>query len=190
MRFSHEEVIASLMGQWAILVFRTVPHLPSVLHIRPDQIGAATFTVVATIGVVVYIFYNRRPNPEEVERLRREFLATRGRITDATLVDTGLDRRMEMSQAEISQELQQDDSPPEVLRYQYKVGGVGYESLQDVARLSEHVRHVRVDLPIQVRYDPKNPGNSIVVAESWSGLRGGFGERLGVGLREQGRIRD
>jgi hypothetical protein len=162
-----------------------VPHLPSALHLHPDQIGAVTFGVVATIGVAAYIFYNRRPSAEEVERLRREFLATRGRITDATLIDTGLDRRIETEPSDLPIE----DSPPDVLRYQYKVGGVGYESLQDVARLSEHVRHLRVDLPIQVRYDPKNPGNSIVVAESWSGLRVGLGTGVsatkGNGLQER-----
>jgi hypothetical protein len=27
-----------------------------------------------------------------------------------------------------------------------------------------------LDQPLQVRYDPRNPGNSVVVAESWSGL--------------------
>jgi hypothetical protein len=40
-----------------------------------------------------------------------------------------------------------------------------------VTYLAEHVRDVRADLPIQVRYDMHNPGNSIVVSESWSGLR-------------------
>ena len=31
--------------------------------------------------------------------------------------------------------------------------------------------NIRTDLPIQVRYAPHNPANSIIVAESWSGLR-------------------
>jgi hypothetical protein len=167
-----------------------VPHLPSALHLRPDQIGAVAFSVVATVGVVTYIFWNRRPSAEEIERQRREFLATRGRITDAMLIDTGLDRRSDTETTALNIE----DSPPDVLRYQYKVAGVGYESLQDVARLPEHVRHLRVDLPIQVRYDPKNPGNSIVVAESWSGLRVGLGTGVsaakGKGLQERLHPRD
>lgn len=167
-----------------------MPHIPSALHLRSEQISAVTFSVVAVVGIAVYIFYNRRPTPEEVERQRREFLATRGRITDATLVDTGLEQLKSPAQAD--QAAQATDPPPEVLHYQYKVGGVGYESLQDVARLAEHVRHVRVDLPIQVRYDPKNPGNSIVVAETWSGLRVGRGSGVsaaaGKGLQD--RIQD
>jgi hypothetical protein len=146
-----------------MLMARAVPHLPPFLpHIRAEQISAIAFCVVTVVGLGVYIYYNRRPDPKEVERQRRLFLATRGRITDAMLVDTGLDRR----QVEVPEQAAQS-----VLRYQYKVGGVGYECSQDVEPLGESVRHVRMDLPIQVRYDPQNPANSIVVAESWSGLR-------------------
>jgi hypothetical protein len=60
---------------------------------------------------------------------------------------------------------------PSILTYVYRVGGVSYECAQDVSLLADHVRNLRIDLPIQVRYDPHNPSNSIVVAESWSGLR-------------------
>jgi hypothetical protein len=60
---------------------------------------------------------------------------------------------------------------PAVLVYVYRVGGVSYECAQDVSLLADHVRNLRIDLPIQVRYDPHNPSNSIVVAETWSGLR-------------------
>jgi hypothetical protein len=65
----------------------------------------------------------------------------------------------------------QEEPVPSVLIYTYRVSGVSYECAQDVSLLAEHVRHVRIDLPIQVRYDPHNPSNSIVVSESWSGLR-------------------
>ena len=54
---------------------------------------------------------------------------------------------------------------------QYDVAGVTYECAQDVTMLAEHVQNIRTDLPIQVRYAPHNPANSIVVAETWSGLR-------------------
>lgn len=155
-----------------MLMVRTVRHLPTALHVRPDQIGAIAFSVVAVAGLSAYIYFNRKPDPEEVERLRRLFLAQQGRITDATLVDLGLEKHPDPNP--IPDHVPGaiiEEAPPAVLRYQYKVGGVGYESLQDVSLLADHVRHIRVDLPIQVRYDPKNPGNSIVVAESWTGLR-------------------
>ena len=55
--------------------------------------------------------------------------------------------------------------------YNYRIGGVSYEAAQDVTTLAEMVRDVRTDLPVQVRYEPHNPANSIVVAEGWNGLR-------------------
>jgi hypothetical protein len=57
--------------------------------------------------------------------------------------------------------------------YTYDVSGVTYEASQDVTNL----RHVvdlhacRIGLPASVKYDPQNPGNSIVVGEGWTGLR-------------------
>lgn len=139
---------------------RTVPQLSSSLHLNADQIGAIAFSVTAITGVALYIYFNRKPDPAEIERQRRLFLAEKGRITDATLIDTGLLERAAI-----------EDRPPDALQYQYRVAGVAYESSQDVSLFSDSVRNLRVDLPIQVRYDPHNPGNSIVVAESWSGLR-------------------
>jgi hypothetical protein len=60
---------------------------------------------------------------------------------------------------------------PDIIVYNYRIAGVTYECAQDVTTLAEYVHGIRTDLPIQVRYAPHNPGNSIVVAETWSGLR-------------------
>jgi hypothetical protein len=59
---------------------------------------------------------------------------------------------------------------PEVLVYSYQFAGVTYNCAQDVSRLSDRVGGYRLDQPVQVRYDPRNPGNSIIVAEDWTGL--------------------
>jgi hypothetical protein len=158
-----------------MLMVRAVPHLPSALHITPDSIGAVAFCVAAVTGLSLYVYFNRKPNPAEVERLRREFLAERGRITDATLIDNTLNQRAGRRSADEAAEAVADvvEPPPSVLQYQYRVAGVRYESAQDVSSLAEYLRNFRIDLPIQIRYDPHNPGNSIVVSESWSGLRVG-----------------
>lgn len=102
---------------------------------------------------------NRRPSVEEVERLRRDRLTRMGRITDGHL----LDARTLANQETVS-------PTPDVLVYSYRLAGVTYNCAQDVSLLSERVRGYSLDQPIQVRYDPRNPGNSIVVAEEWSGL--------------------
>jgi hypothetical protein len=112
----------------------------------------------AAAAVAGYLLTRKKPTPEEIERVRRDFLATMGRITDGTITDAPAS----------------PDDPthtPHILIYDYRIAGVTYECAQDVTALADHVRDIRTDLPIQVRYDLHNPANSIVVAESWSGLR-------------------
>jgi hypothetical protein len=152
----------------AMLLVRYVLHILPALRLYLSEI---TFGVVTVAGLSWYVYSNRRPDPQEVERQRRMFLAQRGRITDATLIDTRLDQRFGGDAERGLPAYEAEGESPQVLQYQYKVGGVGYESVQDISLFAENVRHLRIDKPIQVRYDPNNPGNSIVVAESWSGLR-------------------
>jgi hypothetical protein len=54
------------------------------------------------------------------------------------------------------------------------VAGVSYEASQDVTYLRQRInlQSCRLGVPTSVRYDPQNPGNSLVVAEKWNGLRG------------------
>ena len=61
-------------------------------------------------------------------------------------------------------------STPEVLVYRYRLAGVVYECAQDVSQLAELVRDCQIGNAVQVRYDPRNPGDSILLAEGWSGL--------------------
>jgi hypothetical protein len=129
--------------------------------------------VVAAAGIATYALTRRRPTAEEIERERRELLARSGRITDGTIMDTMI---MEARNGGFSgaEEPTVADAPtptPQIIVYNYRIAGVTYECAQDVTTLAEYVHGIRTDLPIQVRYLPQNPANSIVVAESWSGLR-------------------
>lgn len=137
--------------------------------------GVIAAGAAVALGLACYALLRKKPDPEEIERLRRLFLSEHGRITDATLLDPSLgdpDLGFARSSSETQPEAGSRERPAaSVLLYQYKVAGVQYECAQDVSRLPEQVRHVRLDLPVQVRYDPHNPSNSIVVAESWNGLR-------------------
>ncbi len=55
--------------------------------------------------------------------------------------------------------------------YAYLVRGVEYTASQDVSALRDRVpSDLSTVHAVSVRYDPKNPANSIVVAEEWSGL--------------------
>lgn len=117
----------------------------------------AAAAVAAVGGVAWFLFRRPRPTPEELERARRKLLAAQGRITDGSITDAP------------SREEQAD--APRLILYNYRIAGVTYEAAQDVTGLGDLVRDMRTDLPVQVRYEPHNPANSIVVAEEWSGLR-------------------
>ena len=108
-----------------------------------------------------YLMFGRKmKTAAEIERERREWLNQIGRITDGTVIDV--------------QEVVPNGHPPAtMLIFQYDVGGVSYEASQDVTHLRQwiNLHSCRLGLPTSVRYDPHNPGNSIVVSEKWIGLR-------------------
>ena len=91
-----------------------------------------------------------RVAPEERERRRRSALMAHGKMSDAMLVEI------------------RDD----LLFYSYGVRGVEYTASQDVSMLKQYMPldFSTIDA-VCVKYDPKNPANSIVLAEQWSGLR-------------------
>jgi hypothetical protein len=138
----------------------SIQHLAHLLHgINPRVAGGVGAGVVVAGTAVWFYVRSRRPSAEEMERRRRDHLATMGRITDGVLIDArtlGGEETTEVS--------------PEVLIYSYRLAGVTYDCAQDVSKLPDRVTGWRLDQPLQVRYDPRNPGNSVVVAESWSGL--------------------
>ena len=90
----------------------------------------------AAVAIASYLLTRKRPTPEEIERERRDLLATIGRITDGTITDAPFE----------------PDDPthtPRLLVYDYRIAGVTYECAQDVSTLADHVRDIRIDLPIQ-----------------------------------------
>lgn len=97
----------------------------------------------------------------DIERERRDLLGEIGRITDGTVIDV--------------QELNDNpERPATLLIYHYDVAGVSYEASQDVTYLRQwiNLQSCRLGVPTSVRYDPGNPGNSMVISERWNGLRG------------------
>ena len=103
----------------------------------------------------------RRKTPEQLERERRERINQIGRITDGTVID-------------VSEVNENGRGAMQLLIYNYDVRGVSYEASQDITHLRQFVdlHSCRIGLPTSVKYDPQNPGNSIIVSERWSGLRG------------------
>ena len=107
-------------------------------------LAVALAAVVAVMGWRAW--QRRRVTPEERERRRRAWLVATGKMGDAALVEI------------------RDD----LVFYTYAVRGVEYTASQDISMLSPpDLSNVPT---VSVKYDPRNPANSIVLAEEWSGL--------------------
>ena len=119
----------------------------------PEAMGVAlcVCVVLATVGLATRRWLRNRPNPDELERRRRETLVRNGKMGDGELVD--------MDAASVV--------------YSYHVRGVGYTAAQDLASLASLLPEdpMKIIGPVSVRFDPRNPANSIVLSERWSGLR-------------------
>jgi len=115
---------------------------------------------VALLGGAVAWARSRRKSPEQLEQERRLRISEIGRITDGTVTD--------VSEVDVN-----GSSEMQLLIYQYDVSGVSYEASQDVTNLRHMVdlHSCRAGLMSSIKYDPANPGNSIVIAENWTGLR-------------------
>lgn len=117
----------------------------------------------AAAAIVGYAMFSRKKKQtdEQVERERRRQLTLGGRIIDGNVIDV--------------LELEDDETERQMilLVYSYDVAGVTYEASQDVTHLRQFIDlySCRLGLPASVRYDPHNPGDSIVISESWTGLR-------------------
>ena len=144
------------------------PFLPHLSHLLQQtripahpRIAAGVAAGIAAAGITTWLYVrSRRPSAIELERRRREHLTLNGRITDGSIVDAR------------SHDGTESISPtPDLLLFRYRIAGVTYDCAQDVSLLPECTAGYRIDQPVQVRYDPRNPGNSIIVSEAWSGLR-------------------
>ena len=129
--------------------------MPGALALYFTAAEALTLAFAGVLAVLVGILGYRawkasRVPPEERERQRRIALVAYGKMGDATLVEV------------------RDN----LIFYSYDVRGVEYTASQDVTLLKSCLpAEFAVSGPVSVRYDARNPANSIVVAEQWSGLR-------------------
>ena len=128
------------------------------------MISLRLYTIVlgmSGLALASYAMLRRKPkNPDQIELERRTWLNSVGRITDGTVIDV----------QEITTEA---NRPATMLIYKYDVAGVSYEASQDVTYLRQwiNLHSCRLGVPTSVKYDSRNPGNSMVIAEGWVGLR-------------------
>ena len=108
---------------------------------------------IVLMAVGTWLLRRSRVTAAQREKKRRTRIYRTGRMGDANVIDVR-------------------DS---VLFYEYEISGVAYTTSQDASdfrdRLPAEVAHLIG--PAGIKYDSKNPANSIIICEEWSGLRPG-----------------
>jgi hypothetical protein len=110
--------------------------------------------VVSAAGWRAWLWLRRLRDPAKRERKRRLAVNLYGRMGEAMI----------------------HDIRDGVAYYSYEIRGVAYAASQDLTALgallpedpSAAIGHCGM------KFDPRNPANSIVLCENWSGLRAGF----------------
>ena len=107
--------------------------------------------VSAVVVVLVFSLRRKRKTPVELEALRRVALSETGKLGGGEIVEV------------------LDDQ----ISYLYDVRGMTYNTSQDVSALQDRLPADRWSIvgAVGVKYDRRNPANSIVISESWTGLR-------------------
>jgi hypothetical protein len=123
-------------------------------------VAVAGTAAVTLAGVWTWRTVRRwhRKSPDEIERLRRLGVNECGRICFGRIVELA--------------DPVADGPPGPILLYDYEVAGVTYEAAQDLSTLPE-IAAAAPFLPGQttsVKYDPKQPTNSILACETWYGI--------------------
>ncbi len=123
-------------------------------QIAKGQLTAGIVLAVAVLaggGMAVRTLLRRRPTQDEIERMRRASIHETGKIGSGEIIEVA-------------------DS---TIIYSYSVSGVGYTASQDLTALKSLLPADTFLMigPVAVKFVPRNPANSIVLCEEWSGLQ-------------------
>jgi hypothetical protein len=115
------------------------------------RLGLLGALAAALMAAAVLILFKIRLTPGEREKRRRLMINRIGRMADAFLTDY----------------------EGGTLHYTYSVSGVDYNASQDVSALLDRIPREPSQLigHVTLKYAARNPANSIVICEEWSGLR-------------------
>ena len=133
---------------------------------------------LAVVGGVWYsVWMKREPTNDEIEQKRRAHINQVGRIAEGQILEV-----LELPQEEAAARgialfrRETKNATANGLRklvcYSYSISGVSYETAQDITTLQGRPDQQRLipGRPASIKYDPSNPGDSIVMTDDWSGL--------------------
>jgi hypothetical protein len=115
------------------------------------QIAAVCILAAGIAGLAIWAFLRKSSSPEKRELQRRLAVNAEGRLGDALITEV-MDNTM---------------------YYSYSVRGVQYAASQDVSSLRDRLPAAleRLIGRAGMKYLTRNPANSILLCEEWSGLR-------------------
>lgn len=111
---------------------------------------AVAVAAIAAGGGIIWT-HLRRVSPEERERRRRLAVNQHPRTAEGFITEAA----------------------ESILHYSYQVNGVDYYASQDVSTLREYLPadpNLWIG-PANIKYEPRNPANSIALCEVWSGMQ-------------------
>jgi hypothetical protein len=110
--------------------------------------GLAIALIALGVWIAVRVAHG---NPEKKERKRRLWVNQHGRLGDAIITE----------------------ATDNTLYYAYSIHGVRYTTSQDISSLKDRLpaEPGRLVGVANLKYFVKNPANSIILCEDWSGLR-------------------
>lgn len=115
-------------------------------------VGLAVLGVIALCCAAgaIFLLLRKRLTPEELEKARRLAVNANGRLVDGVVSDAGEHQ----------------------LQFDYSWRGMQYHSSQDISTLQHLVLRDIHSLigPVTIKFDVRNPYNSIVLCEEWSGF--------------------
>jgi len=111
--------------------------------------------ILIAVAAIAWLRLRKRPTPREIERQRRLEIHREGKIGNGQIIDV-------MTEPEAAS-----------IVYSYSVAGVIYTASQDVTDLQDKLPADRMSMigAVSVKFVPRNPANSIVLCEEWTGLR-------------------
>ena len=117
----------------------------------PVGLALLSVFVVVAISIAIVIVLRPRKSPADRELLRRMAVHRLGRIGDGFITEAS-DR---------------------IIYYSYSIGGVEYAASQDISTLRHRIPVDPETLigPVGLKFMPRNPFDSIVLCEEWSGIR-------------------
>lgn len=136
---------------------------------------AAGVAIVA--GIWLSTWMRQPPDEGEIEQKRRSHINQVGRIAEGQILEV-LDVPHEPAEARGPALFRRAaknvaaDRRRKLVCYSYSISGVSYETAQDITSLETRAGQDRLvpGRPASIKYDPSNPGDSIVMTDDWSGL--------------------